>query len=381
MEAKYVMFEGETLKAKPRRKREGWFEKYAPPHMSGIDIGCGPDPLNESFRKWDYQYGEGDATTLDGVPPCTFQTVYASHVLEHLDDTQKAIKRWYEVVRPGGNLIIIVPHRDLYEQKKTLPSMFNPWHKHFWLPENSEHPDTKGLKEEVLKAIPSANIVSLRVLDEGYVPGDMFGPQALGEYSIEIIVQKPDIISTYVCFSTHVMYETETSKAEQRRKAEGWFEKYCPSNMSGIDIGCGLGTVNPAFRRWDSELKEGDGSILEGVPANTFHTVYSSHLLEHLQYPRQTLARWYEVTRPGGHLIVVVPHRDLFEQKKDLPSTKNPDHRHYWLPEEDDYPWTKSLRAEMLAAVPGADIVSIKIVDEYSIEMIVHKPPKSGIDE
>lgn len=374
MELKYVIGEGETAKARGRREREGWFEQYAPPHRSGIDIGCGPDPLNASFRRWDTMYGEGDGAILAGVPPCTFHTVYASHVLEHIEDTQQALRRWYEVVRPGGHLIVIVPHRDLYEQRKTLPSIFNPWHKHFWLPEDPELPHTRGLKEEVLRAIPDADIVSLRVLDEGYRPGDLFSPSAMGEYSIEIIVKKPEVEIPYVCFSTYVAYTTETSKAEPRRRKEGWFEKYCPSDMAGIDIGCGLGTVNPAFRRWDNELREGDGTFLEGVPPNTFHTVYSSHLLEHLQYPRQALARWYEVTRPGGHMIVVVPHRDFYEEKTEMPSVKNPDHKHFWLPEEEDYPWTKSLKAETLLAISNANIVSLRVVEDYSIEMIVHKP-------
>lgn len=378
----FPILEGETTKAHKRRVREGWYDKYAPSHRSGIDIGSGPDPINHSFRRWDKRYGEGDGVILEGVPPNTFHTVYCSHVLEHIDDTQRAIARWYEVLRPGGHLIIMVPHRDLYEQKKELPSYFNIWHKHFWLPEQEEAPCTKSLKKEVLQAIPDANIVSLRVLDEGYVPGDMYDLHALGEYSIEIIIQKPEAATSQVIFGQFVTYPSETKKSEARRMREGWFSKYCPSDMSGIDIGCGLGTVNPAFRRWDMDLKEGDGATLIGVPANTFHTVYTSHLLEHLQYPRQAIARWYEVLRPGGHLIIVVPHRDLFEQKTELPSNKNPEHKHFWLPEEEDYPWTKSLKGEVLEAIPNAKIVSLQVLDskcedgdnEYSIEIIIHKP-------
>ena len=192
MEAKFIaVYEGETSKARKRREREGWFEKYAPPNMSGIDLGCGPDPLNHTFRRWDSSYGEGDATILEGVPPNTFHTVYASHILEHLQYPRQGIARWYEVLRPEGHLIIIVPHRDLYEQKKEMPSAINPWHKTFWLPEEEDYPWTKSLKHEVLAAIPNANIVLLRVCDDGYKPGNMYNNHPEGEYSIELIVQKP----------------------------------------------------------------------------------------------------------------------------------------------------------------------------------------------
>ncbi len=379
--------EGETAKAYRRRVQEGWFEKYAPPHRSGVDIGCGSDPLNHSFRRWDRQYGEPD--TLDDVPPNIFHTVYCSHVLEHISDPQQAIANWYRVLMPGGHLIIMVPHRDLYEQRTELPSVLNRWHKHFWLPDQEEAPNTKSLKKEVLQAIPDADIVSLRVLDEGYKPGNKDDWQPWGEYSIEIIIRKSDAVKPQVIARQFEIYPSETRKAQARRVKEGWFQKYCPFDMSGIDIGCGWGSVCPSFRRWDDGLGEGDGAVLEGVPPNTFQTVYTSHLLEHLQYPREAIARWYEVTRPGGHLIIMVPHRDLYEQRTELPG-KNPDHKHFWLPEQYDFPWTKSLKHEVLEAIPNANIVSLKVLDtnfvpsdgqgpdviagsEYSIEIIVRK--------
>ena len=180
-------FMGETSKARARREREGWFEKYAPANKPGIDIACGHDPLNDSFQRWDKEFGDGDATILAGVPPNTFYTVYASHVLEHLTNARQAIARWYEVLQPGGHLIILVPHRDLYEQRTELPS-FNPDHLSFWLPDQEEPPDTKSLKKEVLETIPEAQIVILRILDEQFIPG-MCHPY--NEYSIEMIVRKP----------------------------------------------------------------------------------------------------------------------------------------------------------------------------------------------
>lgn len=181
---------GETGKSRQRRLKEGWFEKFAPEDKIGIDIGCQTDPLNQTFRRFDFVFGDGDATHMIGVPNNTFWTVYASHVLEHLQFPQKAIRRWYEITKPGGHLIIIVPHRDLYEKKRFPPSNWNPEHVYFWLPDAEDPPMTKSLKKEVLMAIPNAEIVQFRVLDDGYdysIPADC---HSIGEFSIECIIKK-----------------------------------------------------------------------------------------------------------------------------------------------------------------------------------------------
>lgn len=179
---------GETWKAHPRRLLTGWFDLYAPPEQPGIDIGPDCDPLNHTFRRWHYEK-DGDATEMRGVPDNTFQTTYISHVLEHVNNPILAIRNWYRVTKSGGHLIILVPHRDMYEKRKTLPSKWNPDHKTFWLPDTEESPVTKSLMKTIMTAIPNANVVSFTVLDEGFVSN---GPDSHseGEYSIEAIIKK-----------------------------------------------------------------------------------------------------------------------------------------------------------------------------------------------
>jgi ubiquinone/menaquinone biosynthesis C-methylase UbiE len=181
---------GEVSKARERRESEGWFEKYAPEQKSGIDIGCQNDPLNQTFRRFDRIFGDGDATLMQGIDDETFFTVHASHVLEHIDDPITAVRNWFRILQTGGHLIIVVPHRDLYERKKELPSDWNYDHKCFWLPDESDPPHTRSLKEVVFSAIPNANIVSLKVLDEGFDNSVPHNFHSIGEYSIEAIIKK-----------------------------------------------------------------------------------------------------------------------------------------------------------------------------------------------
>jgi len=183
-------YTGETSKSRNRRLKEGWFERFAPEDKLGIDIGAQSDPLNHTFRRFDFVYGDGDATDMIGIPENTFWTVYASHVLEHLKFPQKALRRWYEILKPGGHLVVLVPHRDLYERKRFPPSNWNAEHTYFWLPDAEDPPSTKSLKKEVLTAIPNADIVQFRVLDDGYDHSISADEHPIGEFSIECIVRK-----------------------------------------------------------------------------------------------------------------------------------------------------------------------------------------------
>ena len=180
---------GEVSKAYERRLAAGWFARYCPDDKSGIDIGCQHDPINYTFRRWDLIFGDGDATYMAGVPNEKFWTVHASHVLEHLDDPVTALRHWYRILKPGGHLIVLVPHRDFYEKQTTLPSLFNEDHKTYWLPEVAEPPVTLSFKHTILEAIPQANIVSFEVLTAGHVPTPPT-VHSIGEYSIEAIIQK-----------------------------------------------------------------------------------------------------------------------------------------------------------------------------------------------
>jgi SAM-dependent methyltransferase len=86
--------------------------------------------------------------------------------------------------------------------------------------------------------------------------------------------------------------------------------------------------VNFAYRTvWEGTIQEGDsfafhpgkapgrqfiaeGANLEMVPAGSYDFVLSCHMLEHTANPLGALAGWAKVLRPGGSLVLVVPHRD-----------------------------------------------------------------------
>lgn len=71
---------------------------------------------------------------------------------------------------------------------------------------------------------------------------------------------------------------------------------------------------------------QGDAQVLENVDDGVFDFLYSSHCLEHMRDPREALANWIRVVRPGGYLVVSVPDEDLYEQGE-WPSTFNSDHK------------------------------------------------------
>jgi len=86
-------------------------------------------------------------------------------------------------------VVVVVPHRDLYEKRRFLPSRFNGDHKLFWLPAEYEPPCTFSLFHTIRQAIPQGQIQSFRILDEGWVslPPEQHSP---GEYAIEAVIRK-----------------------------------------------------------------------------------------------------------------------------------------------------------------------------------------------
>jgi Methyltransferase domain len=170
-----------------RRQREGFIAKY----LSGnavLDIGYRggvPDsePITETAIGIDLDYPGYDGKTLP-FPALSQDAVFASHVLEHIEDWQGALADWYRVLKIGGHLVIAVPHRDLYERKSAPPSRFNLGHKRFYSP--------ASLLAEIEEALPVAGyrIRSLRDIDDGFDYGVPPERHAAGCYEIELVIQK-----------------------------------------------------------------------------------------------------------------------------------------------------------------------------------------------
>ena len=53
-----------------------------------------------------------------------------------------------------------------------------------------------------------------------------------------------------------------------------------------------------------------EGTNLHMIPSGCYDFMLSSHMLEHTANPLGALAEWRRVLRPGGGLVLVVPHRD-----------------------------------------------------------------------
>ena len=104
-------------------------------------------------------------------------------------DAGLSLQNWWRVVKSGGFLIVYIPHRDLYEKKKTLPSLWNADHKHFFLPDADEPPNTIGVRAMIERSLTNYEIIYIRECSEGWTISDPL-IHSNGEYSIEFVLQK-----------------------------------------------------------------------------------------------------------------------------------------------------------------------------------------------
>lgn len=126
----------------------------------------------------------------------------------------------------------------------------------------------------------------------------------------------------------------ETRKNHAQRAETGFFERFMSG--AGIDVGYGGGgrqTVLESAVGFDKDTPGYDGLHLP-YPNNTLDYVFNSHCLEHIPSDTliPTLREWYRVLKVGGHLVITVPHKFLYEKKMSPPSRYNPDHKRFYTP-------------------------------------------------
>src|SRR3569833_70182 len=185
----------ESAKSRPRREREGFFEKYM--KGEGIDIGSGTDVVVPNARGWDMP--DGDAQDLASVANESYDFVYSSHCLEHMRDPVVALLNWWRVLKPVGYLIIAIPDEDLYEHG-IWPSVYNPDHKNTFTVSKDKTWSPVGYNvTDLLAKLPNRKVIYIRTTDDGYDYNRKDDwDQTLGdaEAAIEVVVQKviPDYL-------------------------------------------------------------------------------------------------------------------------------------------------------------------------------------------
>jgi ADP-heptose:LPS heptosyltransferase/predicted SAM-dependent methyltransferase len=90
-----------------------------------LDVGCGPNKAfphftgvdNGHHTRFGYQIRPdmwADADDLWFAKSQSFDSVFSSHTLEHMEDPRKTLKEWWRVIKPEGFLVLYLPHKDFY---------------------------------------------------------------------------------------------------------------------------------------------------------------------------------------------------------------------------------------------------------------------------
>jgi len=129
----------------------------------------------------------------------------------------------------------------------------------------------------------------------------------------------------------------------------------------GLDIGAGRDPIAPHVRVFD--LEHGDAGRIDEYLDEHFDYVFSSHCLEHMVDPVDALQRWWSLVRPGGHLILVIPDENLYEQGY-WPSVFNEDHKAtFRIPSETWSPSSHRI-SELIETLRDIDQYTVSLQDD-----------------
>ena len=176
----------ETEKLYQRWMRDNLFKKYLP--GKGLDIGYKGDnkhaqPILAGAIGIDRDYPGYDGRTLPFADESQ-DFVFSSHCLEHIAKACDAITEWFRVIKPGGYLVLYLPHQYLYERKYELPSKWNGDHKWFITP-------SYLLTKIEFSLIPNSyQLIHCKDCREGYDYNIPLDKHPCGEYSIECVIRK-----------------------------------------------------------------------------------------------------------------------------------------------------------------------------------------------
>ena len=169
------------------RLESGFLERY----LGGekiLDVGFrgygnGANAILPHAIGVDLDYPGYDGITLpfeDG----SIDSLFSSHMLEHVTNCRAVIRDWHRVLKIGGFIVCMVPHQFLYEKKQAPPSRWNADHKRFFTP-------AALLAEFEAALVPNSyRIRHLVDNDRDYTYA--IGPERHpgGGYEIELVIEK-----------------------------------------------------------------------------------------------------------------------------------------------------------------------------------------------
>lgn len=99
--------------------------------MKKLNFGCGSD-IKEGWENIDIQKGPKVSKNFDfnkipyPIKDNTYDYIYASCILEHLEDVEKVFSELWRISKPNGIIHIVVPH---YTNKGAYSDL---QHRHFF---------------------------------------------------------------------------------------------------------------------------------------------------------------------------------------------------------------------------------------------------------
>ncbi len=142
----------------------------------------------------------------------------------------------------------------------------------------------------------------------------------------------------------------------------------------GLDIGPGDDPVTESVETFD--IEDGDANHITDFVQGPYNYIFSCHCLEHMDEPKDALKQWWSLLAPGGHMILVVPDEDLYEQGF-FPSLFNADHKAtFTMAKHDSWSPNSHNLIDLIHQLDNSELVRVRLQDQHYDRTLMHRGVK-----
>ncbi len=207
----------------------------------------------ENFKNPNLNYSQMPAEEITGFQPQSFDVIYTSNVLEHVEGVDAFMRTAWTLLKPTGLMILAVP--PITDERLEYLNIINPYHVNIWSPKQWHHAINRYFAE-ITPYLHGVEKIGCDFTPEHYAG------KAITEKSF--VFEPATVDDMYKMFTLTAIFLVKKPRAAAEIPAEGTPVPFIDDSYTR-----GPGIIpSPVRQRLDPYFKNPPSPILEATPTS-----------------------------------------------------------------------------------------------------------------